>query len=113
MLVCPSRPITSECADDRSHRMLYSNINYGGKPNWCVAANLPLVFNHFAWIFNGRFLMPEALEGILEYCREATVFYDVKPGYLGAYVNEGLTRYCGALLYVSFYTCTDARHTRQ
>lgn len=38
------------------------------------------------------FLTPEALEGVLEYCREATVFFDVKPGYLGAYVSDGLTR---------------------
>lgn len=42
---------------------------------------------------NGSFLTPDALEGIYEFCLEATVFFDVKVGYLGAYLNEGLTRY--------------------
>ncbi|CAN0528265.1 unnamed protein product, partial [Scytosiphon promiscuus] len=41
----------------------------------------------------GRFLSQDALEGVLEYCREATVFFDVKVGYLGAYLNDGLSRW--------------------
>lgn len=38
------------------------------------------------------FLSPEALDGVLQFCREATVFFDVKIGYLGAYFNDGLSR---------------------
>ena len=41
----------------------------------------------------GRLLSQDALEGVLEYCREATVFFDVKIGYLGAYLNDGLSRW--------------------
>lgn len=40
-----------------------------------------------------RFLTSEALEGVLQYCREATVFFDVKIGYVGAYLNDGFSRW--------------------
>lgn len=52
-------------------------------PPICLASRRPI---------RHRFLLPEALEGVLEFCRESTVFFDVKPGYLGAYLNDGLTR---------------------
>jgi len=35
------------------------------------------------------FLRPEALEALLLFCEEATVFQSVKGGYLGSYMNEG------------------------
>jgi hypothetical protein len=37
------------------------------------------------------FLAPAALAQLRSFCLEATVFFDVKPGYLGAYVNEGFS----------------------
>jgi hypothetical protein len=37
------------------------------------------------------FLSPAAMEGLLSFCRDSTLFYDVKPGYLGAYLNEGFS----------------------
>ena len=36
------------------------------------------------------FLSPEALKVLTEFLHEATIFYDVRPGYLGAYVHQGL-----------------------
>lgn len=52
----------------------------------------------FIYLGKHRFLSPEALEGVLEYCREATVFFDIKIGHLGAYLNDGFTRYADACL---------------
>eukprot|EP00940_MAST-03C_sp_MAST-3C-sp2_P002823 g2823.t1 len=34
-------------------------------------------------------LSPNTLRELLTFCEEATIFFDVKPGYLGAYMNEG------------------------
>ena len=42
-------------------------------------------------IYFDHFLVPEALQGLIDFCNEATVFYDVREGYLGAYLNEGLS----------------------
>ena len=36
------------------------------------------------------FLAPAALASLVEFCTEATVFYDTRVGYLGAYFEEGL-----------------------
>eukprot|EP00936_MAST-01D_sp_MAST-1D-sp1_P002522 g2522.t1 len=37
------------------------------------------------------FLSPSALEHLFSFCLESTLYFDVKPGYLGAYVNEGFS----------------------
>ena len=36
------------------------------------------------------FLTVDTLHALIAYCNEATIFHDVKPGYLGAYFYEGL-----------------------
>ena len=38
-----------------------------------------------------NFLSPPALESLFSFCLESTLYFDVKPGYLGAYVNEGFS----------------------
>eukprot|EP00752_Nemacystus_decipiens_P002896 g2694.t2 len=65
-------------------RALNPNLDWNAIEEEYLSQELPLLW------FDG-FLSPEALEGVLEFCREATVFFDIKPGYLGAYFNEGLT----------------------
>ncbi|CAN0232315.1 unnamed protein product, partial [Scytosiphon promiscuus] len=69
-------------------RALNPNLDWRAIENEYLSMETPVLW------FDG-FLSPEALEGVLDYCREATVFFDVKLGYLGAYVNDGLTRWLG------------------
>ncbi|CAM9597552.1 unnamed protein product, partial [Hapterophycus canaliculatus] len=65
-------------------RTLNTNLDWRAIENEYLSMETPILW------FDG-FLSPEALEGVLDYCREATVFFDVKLGYLGAYLNDGLT----------------------
>ena len=37
------------------------------------------------------FLSDEALEELYEWCLDATVWFDAKPGYLGAYFDDGFS----------------------
>ena len=37
-----------------------------------------------------NFLTPAALAALIDFCNEATIFFDIKPGYLGAYYHRGL-----------------------
>lgn len=41
-------------------------------------------------IYIDDFLHPDALQALVDFCNEATIFYDVRIGYLGAYMREGL-----------------------
>ncbi|CAM9710775.1 unnamed protein product, partial [Discosporangium mesarthrocarpum] len=65
-------------------RALNPSLDWGAIEKSYLKQDLPLLW------FDG-FLTSEALEGVLDFCREATVFFDVRAGYLGAYMNEGLT----------------------
>ncbi|CAN0254180.1 unnamed protein product, partial [Pylaiella littoralis] len=65
-------------------RALNPNLDWTAIEEEYLSKEFPLLW------FDG-FLLPEALEGVLNFCREATVFFDVKLGYLGAYFNDGLT----------------------
>ncbi|CBJ25538.1 conserved unknown protein [Ectocarpus siliculosus] len=65
-------------------RALNPNLDWRAIEDEYLSQELPLLW------FDG-FLLPEALQGVLDFCREATVFFDIKPGYLGAYFNDGLT----------------------
>ena len=40
--------------------------------------------------FVDNFLHHDALQALVNFCNRATVFYDVRVGYLGAYMREGL-----------------------
>ena len=37
------------------------------------------------------FLSPEALDELYHFCMDASIWFDVKPGYLGAYFDDGFT----------------------
>lgn len=48
-------------------------------------------FAHSESTFADNMLSPSVLSELRTFCEEATIFYDVKPGYLGAYMNEGFS----------------------
>ena len=41
-------------------------------------------------LFFDNFLTPEALQGLIDFCNEGTIYFDTREGYLGAYLDEGL-----------------------
>ena len=41
-------------------------------------------------LFFDNFLTPDALQGLIDFCNEGTIYFVTREGYLGAYLDEGL-----------------------
>ena len=67
---------------------IYEAIN----PNLNFQAISDAYFSHSGYgvAVIDDFLTQPALDALIKYCNEATIFYEVKAGYLGAYHHRGL-----------------------
>eukprot|EP00939_MAST-03C_sp_MAST-3C-sp1_P002928 g2928.t1 len=81
LLYYPAASLPTQLVDNR-HDVLGSNVEW-------AAVERAYYANDAQVVSADGVLSPTTLARLLAFCEEATIFYDVKPGYLGAYMNEG------------------------